>query len=105
MYARTTLLEIDTLRVGMADAVAMFELEILPALRAQPGYQGVYVLTTPEGKGLLISFWDTVEQADAGQGAGFYAETLERYVTLFKAPPGRDHYEVAMADLPAITPG
>ena len=32
---------------------------------------------------------------------GFYPETLARYMTLFAAPPGRDHYEVVVADLPA----
>jgi hypothetical protein len=29
-------------------------------------------------------------------------EELERYVTLFSAPPGREHYEVAYADLPIV---
>ena len=27
------------------------------------------------------------------------------YVTLFKSPPGREHYEVVHADLPALTVG
>lgn len=103
MYARTTLLEIDTLRMAMDDAVAMFEREVLPALRRQPGYRGVYVCTTPEGKGLLVSLWETEAQADAGLAAGFYAETLSQYMTLFKAPPGRESYEVAVADLVSTT--
>lgn len=101
MHARVTLLEIDTLQTSARDAVALFEREVLPALREQEGYRGVYVLATPEGKGVLMSLWETAAQADAGAVRGFYAETLERYVTLFASPPGREAYEVALADLPA----
>ncbi|HZA79354.1 MAG TPA: hypothetical protein VE623_23490 [Acidimicrobiales bacterium] len=55
-----------------------------------------------KGKAALVSFWDTEEQADAGIVGGFYAETLARYVTLFAAPPGRERYEVLVADVPAV---
>ena len=53
MFARTTLLEIDTVRVPLADALATFEDEVMPRLRQQPGFRGVYVLTTPDGRALL----------------------------------------------------
>jgi heme-degrading monooxygenase HmoA len=102
MHARLTLLEIDTVRGTVAAAVDLFEREVLPELRAQPGYRGVFVLTTPEGKAALVSLWDTEEQADAGAPTGFYADTLERYVTLFAAPPGRERYEVLVADVPDL---
>lgn len=98
MYARVTQLEIDTLRVAVDDALEVFETEVLPDLRAQPGYRGVYVLATQDGRGVLMSLWDTADQADASGGA--YAETLERYLTLFKAPPGREHYQVRLVDTP-----
>jgi heme-degrading monooxygenase HmoA len=100
MYARVTQLEIDTMRASVEAAVARFELEVLPDLRAQDGYRGVNVLVTPEGQATLVSFWDTEEQADASGSTGFYAETLARYVTLFAAPPGRERYEVLVADVP-----
>ena len=102
MFARVTQLEIDTTRASVAGAVALFEREVLPELQAQDGYRGVYVLTTPEGQAALVSFWDTAAQADATARRGFYAETLERYVTLFAAPPGRERYEVVLADAPAL---
>ena len=97
MYARVTLVEIDTLRIGVADAVATFDREVLPHLRGQAGYRGALVLATPEGRGIILTLWDT--EGDASPGAG-YAETLERYMTIFRAPPGREGYEVALADLP-----
>jgi hypothetical protein len=99
MHARVTLLEIDVLRTTMADAVEMFQDEVMPELRRQDGYQGIYVLTTPEGKAAIVSLWDTAEQADSRR-SGFYPDTLARYLTLFAAPPGREHYEVALADAP-----
>jgi heme-degrading monooxygenase HmoA len=101
MYARVTQLEIDTVRATLPAAVALFEREVLPDLRSQEGYRGVYVLATPEGKAVLVSLWDTEQQADAGAPSGFYAATLARYVTLFAAPPGRERYEVVVADTPA----
>ena len=103
MHARVTLLEIDTVRMDMADAVEMYKTEVMPELRAQPGYLGVVVLTTPEGKGLLISLWETAEDADAGADAQWYSDVLEKYVTLFRSPPGRERYEVALAEMPVGT--
>ena len=100
MYARLTLLEIDTMRIDMAAAVEMYRQEVMPDLQKQPGYKGGLVLTTPEGKGVLISLWETPEAAEAGASSGFYPETLERYMTLFRSPPGRERYEVTLMDLP-----
>jgi len=101
MFARVTLLEIDTMRTDVADAVELYRAEVLPELKEQSGYTGSYVLATPDGKGMLISFWATEDAADASAEQGFYAETLARYVTLFRSPPGRERYEVMVADLPA----
>ena len=98
MYSRVTLLEIDVVRMDMADAVALFEREVLPALREQDGYAGVYVLVTDEGKGLIMSLWETEAAADAA--SAFATGALERHTMLFRAPPGRQHYRVAVADLP-----
>lgn len=103
MYARVTLLEIDTVRMSMAAAVKMYEQEVMPELREQPGYQGVLVMTTPEGKGLLVTFWGNKEHAEAGGDTGFYPAVLDRYVTLFRSPPGRERYEVALAEMPVTT--
>jgi hypothetical protein len=101
MYSRVTLLEIDTMRIDLEDAVALFREHVLPGLRDQGGYEGSLVLTTPEGKGLILTMWET--EAAAVTAAAFAGGELERYMTLFRAPPGREHYEVAFAELPAVT--
>jgi hypothetical protein len=100
MYARVTQLEIDSLRASVADVVAQFEREVVPELHGQPGYRGVVVLTTSEGKAALVSFWDTEEQARTQNP--FYETELAKFVTLFRAPPGRDAYEVALVDGSAL---
>jgi hypothetical protein len=100
MYARVTLLEIDTLRATVADALRQFRTQTLPRLREQPGYRGVWVLTTDEGKAMLMSLWDTSHQADAEGDHHFYAEELGRFTTLFRSPPGREEYAVTLVDQP-----
>jgi hypothetical protein len=100
MFARVTLLEIDTLRIDMPSAIALFERDVLPQLRQQPGYGGVLVLTTGDGSAALVSLWDTEHAASADAVRGFYPETLERFTTIFRAPPGRERYEVSLSDLP-----
>lgn len=98
MYSRVTLLEIDTMRIGVTEAVELFRTNVQPALSALPGYEGSTVLANPDGTGMIISYWAT---EDAVQSAvGFATGKLERYVTLFKSPPGREHYQVAFADFP-----
>jgi hypothetical protein len=103
MHARLTLLEIDTVRSSMSSALERFDAEVLPRLRDQPGYRGVFVLTTPEGKGALMSLWDSAEQAAVEGDHDFYEKTLGDFATLFRAPPGRGSYEVMLVDEPSRT--
>jgi hypothetical protein len=102
MYARVTTLEIDTLRVDMHEAVALFHERVLPELREQPGYEGVTVLTAPAGQALLVTLWATPEAAEPN---GFYLAQLSEFATLFRAPPGRERYEVAFSETPVLLPG
>jgi hypothetical protein len=101
VYSRVTLLEIDTLRVDVDDVVARFQEEILPRIRELPGFEGVAVLVTPDGKGMVVSFWETEEDVEAS--AGLAASAVEEFVTVYRAPPGREHYRVAYAEMPRVT--
>jgi heme-degrading monooxygenase HmoA len=102
MVARITLAEIDVVRIGIDQAVERFRELIIPALAEQEGFKGFYLLTTPTGKGLVLTFWDSEEAAEASLASGYYATQLEKFVTFFSAPPGREHYDVALADAPAL---
>jgi hypothetical protein len=98
MFSRVVQLEIDTMRVGPDEAAALFAHDVLPGLQEEEGYEGAVALITSEGKGLIATFWDTEDAAR--DASGFSSEQLERFMTIFRAPPGREVYEVAVADLP-----
>ena len=103
MFARVTIVEVDPVRMSPEAAVAQFKELVLPELHNQPGYEGVYVLDTPEGKGLLISLWATREAAQSNVASGYYEAQLAKFVTVFRSPPGREQYEVAFAESPSGT--
>lgn len=105
MIARVTLAEIDTLRIGVDRAVERFRERILPALREQPGYRGLYALATPEGAALVMSLWDDEASADAGLATGFYEAQVDQFVTLFRSPPGRTTYRVVVEDRAGVATG
>ena len=102
MIARATMAEIDPVRMSVDQAVELFQNSVAPALHEQPGYEGVMVLVSPEGQALVLTFWESEEAADAGlEGSrSFYAEQVEKFVTLYKSPPGRDTYQVVLAEEP-----
>jgi heme-degrading monooxygenase HmoA len=103
MVARVTLAEVDTVRLRLEDAIELYKSSVLPALHEQEGYEGAYVLATPEGKAVVLTFWDDEDSATAGVASGFYAEQVEKFVTFFRAAPGREIYEVVVAEAPVVT--
>ncbi|MFC1924827.1 antibiotic biosynthesis monooxygenase family protein [Chloroflexota bacterium] len=102
MFARVTLYEIDTLRISTGKALEQFKEAIVPAAKKQEGYEGLYVLGTSEGKGLIMSLWNSEDAAIAGVESGYYDEQIAKFLCVFRASPGRDHYEVLFADPPDI---
>jgi hypothetical protein len=100
MYSRVTLLEVDTLRTTVDEALAVFEARIAPRLRELDGYEGVVVLANPDGKAMLVSLWETEEDAIAS--TAFASSALEEFVTLYRSPPGREQYEVVFAEMPGV---
>jgi heme-degrading monooxygenase HmoA len=107
MIARATTAEIDAVRVSVDESIALFHASVLPALQDQDGYEGAYVLLSDEGKVLVITFWSTEEAAEAGikGGRSFYSEQVEKFMTIYKAPPGRETYSVVLAEAPAHSIG
>ena len=106
MVARVTLAEIDPVRQNPRRAVERFESELIPALQQQEGYEGCYVLLSEEGKVLVISLWSSDEAARATRLSGFYQAQIEKIseFVVFRAPPGREAYEVVVAEAP-VTAG
>jgi len=103
MFARVTPFEIDTLRISLDDALEQFKELVVPEARKREGYKGMYVMRTPEGRGLIMSLWASEEAAAAGVASGYYDEQVAKFVTVFRSPPGREHYEVVFSEAPGIT--
>ena len=100
VIARTTMVEIDPVRMSIGEAIELFRRSVVPALHEQEGFEGVYVLLTPEGRALVLTFWVDGATAEAGLKNGFYAEQVEKFVTVFGADPGRETYDVVLAMRP-----
>jgi len=105
MVARVTLAEVDTVRTSVRHAVEVFVESVLPELQEQPGYEGCYVLTTPQGKALVLSLWDDEQAAAAGVASGSYGAQVEKFVTVIRTTPGRDSYDVAVEDRQGVRVG
>jgi heme-degrading monooxygenase HmoA len=105
MYARVTQFDIDAVRIGLNEALQRFKLAVLPVLQDQPGYRGLYVLQTPEGRGMLISLWESRESEQAGLRGGYYDEQVHKFLTLYQQPPTREEFQVTYAEMrPAAAP-
>jgi heme-degrading monooxygenase HmoA len=107
MVARVTNAEMDFVRMSLDEAIGVFRDSVVEALRQQDGYEGAMVLVSPQGQALALTLWRDDEAANAGLegGRSFYAEQLEKFVTIYRAPPGRETYDVVVDDLPAALPG
>ena len=101
MIARVLEGEIDAVRMSLDDAVDAVRDSVVPALRAQEGYRGMYLLVTDEGKALAISLSSTEETAEAGvaESRPLYEDQIERFTAIYRAAPGRETYRVALADV------
>jgi heme-degrading monooxygenase HmoA len=105
MVAQVTLADIDLVRLSLEAVTNLYQESVVPTLREEPGYRGVYGLATPEGKAMVITFWETDEDAQRHIASGVYDEQVEKFVTVYRATPGRETYEVMVADIPAMTTG
>jgi hypothetical protein len=37
--------------------------------------------------------------------SGYYGDQIEKFITMFRSPPGREHYRVALVDQPDLAWG
>ncbi len=86
----------------MQDAVDLFNNAVVPAQKAQKGYQGSYLMTdASSGQALAISVWDSEADMLAGEsGDGYYQDSIAKFSDLFSSPPVLDHYELSSENSP-----
>jgi heme-degrading monooxygenase HmoA len=102
MIARVVEGEIDAVRMSLDEAVEAVRGSVIPALREQEGYGGMYLLLTDHGRALAISLWTTEEAAESGTVGTrpLYQDQIETFTAIYRASPGRETYRVALADTP-----
>jgi len=102
MVVRATEAEIDVVRTNPADAIEVFNQSVIPALHEEEGYLGCYVLLSQEGKVLVLSFWESDDLARATRLSGFYQEQIEKFsdLVIYRQAPGREAYDVVLAETP-----
>jgi heme-degrading monooxygenase HmoA len=69
---------------------------VLPAAKSQKGFRGAYLLKQPKGKAIMLTLWETEEDAVAGEKSGYYQEQLAKFKDMFTAPPTQEGYEVSL---------
>ena len=95
MFARCTIIQVKKSRVD--EALKRYEESVVPAAKSQKGFQGIYVLTDrKKGKGMVISLWDSEEDALANEENRYYQEQVLKFFTFYTAPPIREGYEVSI---------
>jgi heme-degrading monooxygenase HmoA len=105
MVAQVTLADIDLVRVSLQSVADLYRESVIPALEEQLGYCGVYGLATPDGKAMVITFWETEDDARAHVASGVYDEQVRKFMTFYRVTPGRESYEVMIADPPGVKIG
>ena len=81
----------------MQDLIKAFDDSVVPAQKAQKGYQGSYLMTdASSGKGLSITVWETEADMEAGESSGYFQEQIGKFGGVFAGPPIREHYELSV---------
>jgi len=93
MYARVFN---SNLVPGKADeAVAVWRDKVAPVAKQSKGFKGAYLVGNREtGKGITITLWETMEDADAMNAS--LPQSLAFFEGLFAEPPTLETYEVLL---------
>ena len=80
------------------EAIDMYKNSVVPAAKAQKGFQGAYLMTDAgSGKALSITVWDSEADMMAGEtSGGYYQEQIGKFGGLFTASPAIEHYELSV---------
>lgn len=93
MFARLGTFQFNA--VMLDEAVKRYEERVIPAIRAQKGSRGAYLITDRKaGKGISLTLWDSEEDAIADEQSGQMQERSSWFKDFFTVPPVREGYEV-----------
>ena len=93
MHARVTTVQLQPDKVD--DVISIYQNEVLPVIKAQPGNRGVYLFTDRStGSGVSVTLWTSEAEATAYESGGTYHQLVNKLRALFIAPPTLANYDV-----------
>lgn len=99
MHVRAVTVQIQTGK--MQEAIDVYNDPVVPAAKAQKGFQGAYFMTdATSGKALSITVWESEADMIAGETSGYYQEVIGKFANIFAGPPIREHYELSVEQGP-----
>ena len=100
MHARAATFQIQSGKTQ--EAIDIFNNSVVPAQKAQKGYQGSHLMTdASSGKGLAISVWETEADMLAGESSGgYYEQQIAKFGSLLAGAPTLEHYELSSENSP-----
>ena len=82
----------------MDEAVAFYRDSILPTLKQQKGFHGLYWLADRKtAKYTVITLWDTEADMVATETSGLLQEVIAKFAEFVAAPPMIERYEVPLS--------
>ena len=87
-------------RAGKVDqAVELFEKNVLPQCRKQPGFKGAYFLDDRgTGESVAITFWESEEAMLASERNQFFQQQVAKFIPYYEGSPVREAYEVILKE-------
>ncbi len=84
------------------EAIDLYKDSVIPAAKAQKGFQGAYLMTdASSGKALSITIWESESDMLAGESSGgYYQQQIEKFASLMAGAPALEHYELSSENSP-----
>ncbi len=81
----------------MREAIDIANDSVVPAVKAQKGFRGIYFMTNAaSGSFLALSVWETEADMLASESDAFSLEPFAKIGALMAGPPEFDHYELSV---------
>ena len=94
MYARVTIAQYHTAE-AIDEGAQIYRDSILPATQQLKGFKDVITLgDRSTGKAMVITFWETEADAQAGISSGFVQQQAAKLAHLFSGAPTSEVFEV-----------
>ena len=100
MHVRAATVQVQSGK--MQEIIDIYNNAVVPAQKAQKGYQGSYLMTNASsGKAIAISLWETEADMLASESdSGYLKDVLAKLADLFEGSPKLGHYELSSENSP-----